>query len=67
MKHIMDITFDAEDYGKFLNVEMRNGKAVLWISEHCQSGSYNLEIKEEGHWVLPIEGRDETKGQKQDD
>ena len=37
-----------------MNVEMCNGKAILWVSKHCQSGSYNLEIQEKGHWVLPI-------------
>ena len=59
MRHITNITFKKEDYGKFLNVEMQDGKARLWVSKHCRSSSYNLEIKKEGHWVLPIEGTKE--------
>jgi len=52
---IIILHFDQSECGKFLHIAMKDGKAVICVSDTTKH-EYNLEIKPEGKWSLPIEG-----------
>jgi len=56
MKNITEIYFEESDYGKFLSVQMQQGKAVISISENTQMGGcYHCEIPSESNLSIPIQ------------
>ena len=54
------IKINKGDFGKFLNVSMKDGLVVMRIAATCELG-YNLEIQDDGKWSLPILASDHEK------